>query len=236
MEGAYYVKGFSKHGPLHNPHTYGYFDHVPYTGFKGGHVTCGGVLYDADVYPERYRGQYIAGNLLSNAIYWHKLEPYQSSFKATHGGDLMTTDDTWFRPVDLMLGPDGCIYVADWYDKRAAHLDPVDSWHKESGRIYRIEYNGAPKYETFDLRKKTSAELAELLKHPNKWWRNEARRLIVERGDARVHPKLRKWLFTENGQLALEAACGRLRFFRRVDGRGLRCRRHARERLRPRPG
>ncbi|QJW93494.1 PVC-type heme-binding CxxCH protein [Frigoriglobus tundricola] len=205
MQGAYYVKGFSKHGPLHNPYAYGHLEHVPYTGFKGGHVTCGGVLYDADAYPEPYRGQYIAGNLLSNAVYWHKLEPFQSSYKASHGGDLVTTDDTWFRPVDLTLGPDGCVYVADWYDKRAAHLDPVDSWHKSSGRVYRIEYRGGPKYETFDLRKKTTAELADLLKHPNKWWRNEARRLIAERGDASVHPKLRKWLFTETGHLALEA-------------------------------
>lgn len=208
MQGAYYVKGFSKHGPLHNPYTYGYFDHVPYSGFKGGHVTCGGVLYDADVYPEEYRGQYIAANLLSNAVYWHKLDAHKSSFKASHGGDLLTTDDTWFRPVDLMLGPDGCIYVADWYDKRAAHLDPVDSWHKTSGRIYRIEYKGGPKYPTLDLRKKSTADLAELLKSPNKWYRNEARRLIAERGaagDTSVHAKLRKWLLTEKGQLALEA-------------------------------
>jgi putative membrane-bound dehydrogenase-like protein len=205
MQGAYYVKGFSKHGPLHNPYAYGYFEHIPYTGFKGGHVTCGGVLYDADVYPEEYRGQYIAANLLSNAIYWHKLEVAKSSFKARHGGDLMTTDDTWFRPVDLLLGPDGCIYVADWYDKRAAHLDPVDTWHKSSGRIYRIEYKGGPKYEPFDLRKKSTAELAELLKHPNKWWRSEARQLIAERGDSSVHPKLRKWLMMEKGPLALEA-------------------------------
>ncbi len=205
MQGAYYVKGFSKHGPLHNPYTYGYFDHVPYTGFKGGHVTCGGVMYEADVYPKEYRGQYIAGNLLSSAIYWHKLEAVKSSFKATHGSDAMTTTDNWFRPVDLMLGPDGCVYVADWYDKRAAHLDPVDSWHKTSGRIYRIEYKGGPKYETFDLRKKSSADLAELLKSPNMWWRKEARRLIAERADATLYPKLRKWLVTEKGQLALEA-------------------------------
>lgn len=208
MQGAYYVKGFSKHGPLHNPYTYGYFDHVPYTNFKGGHVTCGGVLYDADVYPAEYRGQYIAGNLLSSAVYWHKLEAVKSSFKASHGGDLLTTDDNWFRPVDLMLGPDGCIYVADWYDKRAAHLDPVDSWHKTSGRIYRIEYKGGPKYEAFDLRKKSTADIAELLKSPNKWQRNEARRLITERaaaGDTGVHAKLRKWLLMEKGQLALEA-------------------------------
>lgn len=205
MQGAYYVKGFSKHGPLHNPHAYGYFDHVPYTNFKGGHVTCGGVLYEADVYPEQYRGQYIAGNLLSSAIYWHKLEAVKSSFKASHGGDLMTTDDNWFRPVDLMLGPDGCIYVADWYDKRAAHLDPVDSWHKTSGRIYRIEYKSGPKYETFDLRKKSTAELAELLKSSNMWWRKEAHRLLTERADKSVHDTLRKWAKEEKGQLALEA-------------------------------
>jgi putative membrane-bound dehydrogenase-like protein len=208
MQGAYYVKGFSKHGPLHNPYTYGYFDHVPYTGFKGGHVTCGGVLYDADVYPEEYRGQYVAANLLSNAVYWHKLDAHKSSFKASHGGDLLTTDDTWFRPVDLMLGPDGCLYVADWYDKRAAHLDPVDSWHKTSGRIYRIEYKSGPKYPSFDLRKKSSNDLAELLKSPNKWYRNEARRLLTERaaaGDTGFQAKLRRWLLTEKGQLALES-------------------------------
>ncbi len=205
MQGAYYVKGFSKHGPLHNPYTYGYFEHIPYTGFKGGHVTCGGVLYDADVYPEQYRGQYIAANLLSNAINWHKLEPHKSSFRASHGGELMTTTDTHFRPIDCLLGPDGCIYVVDFYDRRAAHLDPVDNWDKTNGRIYRIEYKGTPKQEPFDLRKKTTTELAELLKHPNKWWRTEARRLIVERNDASVHPKLRKWLLTEKGQLALES-------------------------------
>ncbi|AWM39566.1 Trehalose utilization [Gemmata obscuriglobus] len=206
MQGAYHVKGFSKHGPLHNPYTYGYFEHVPYTGFKGGHVTCGGVLYEADVYPEPYRGQYIAANILSNAVYWHKLEPGKSSFQARHGGELMETDDTHFRPVDLLLGPDGCVYVVDFYDRRAAHLDPVDNWDKATGRIYRIEYGGATKREPFDLRKKTAAELAELLKHPNMWWRKEARRLLSERPDAAAaHPKLRKWLLTEKGPLALEA-------------------------------
>lgn len=205
MQGAYYVKGFSKHGPLHNPHTYGYFDHVPYTGFKGGHVTCGGVLYDADVYPEQYRGQYVAANLLSNAVYWHKLERAGSSFKAKHGGDLLTTDDTWFRPIDIQLGPDGCLYVVDWYDKRAAHLDPVDNWDKTNGRVYRIEYKGGPKYETFDLRAKKTAELVELLKHPNKWWRNEARRLLAERRDKETYETLTKWVKEEKGQLALEA-------------------------------
>ncbi len=205
MQGAYYVKGFSKHGPLHNPHAYGYFEHVPYTGFKGGHVTCGGIVYQADAYPPQYRDQYIAANLLSNAVYWHKLDPVMSSFKASHGGELIETSDTWFRPIDLLLGPDGSVYVVDFYDRRAAHLDPVDNWDRSNGRVYKLEYRGTPKVPAFDLRSKTSSELADLLKHPNKWWRNEARRLLAERQDISVHPKLRKWLLMESGDLALEA-------------------------------
>jgi putative membrane-bound dehydrogenase-like protein len=179
--GAYYVKGFSKHGPLHNPYAYGYFEHVPYKNFKGGHVTCGGVLYEADAYPKEFRGQYIAGNLLSNAVYTHKMTAKGASFTAEHGTDLLIANDPWFRPVDLLLGPDGCIYVADWYDQRAAHLDPIDNWDKTNGRIYRIEYNGGPKYPTFDLNKQSNAELVELLKHENMWWRKEARRILSER-------------------------------------------------------
>src|SRR5207302_7804743 len=133
------------------------------------------------------------------------LEPNGSTFKARHGGDLLVSNDTWFRPVDCFLGPDGSVYVADWYDKRAAHLDPVDNWDKTNGRVYRIEYQGTMWPAAFDLRKKSSAELIELLKHPNKWWRNEARRLLAERQDAAVYPQLRKLIEAETGQLALEA-------------------------------
>jgi putative membrane-bound dehydrogenase-like protein len=205
VQGAYYVKGFAKHGPLHNPYTYGYLDHVPYKNFKGGHVTCGGIVYQADTYPKEFHDQYIAGNLLSNAVYWHKRTPKGSSFVAEHGGDLLVANDTWFRPVDCFLGPDGSVYVADWYDKRAAHLDPIDNWDKTNGRVYRIEYQGTKQPEPFDLRKKTSAELVELLKHPNKWWRNEARRLLAERHDKSVVLQLKKQALEERGLLALES-------------------------------
>lgn len=205
MQGAYYVKGFAKHGPLHNPHTYGYFDHVPYDKFKGGHVTCGGVVYQADRYPAEMQDQYVAGNLLSNAIYWHKISSKGSSFTATHGGDLMTTDDIWFRPVDCFQGPDGCVYVADWYDKRAAHLDPLDTWDKTSGRIYRIDYKEKATIPAMDLSRKTSDELCDLLADPNKWYRNQARRLLHERGDKKVLARLQKQALQGTGLLALES-------------------------------
>ncbi|HEU5118856.1 MAG TPA: PVC-type heme-binding CxxCH protein, partial [Isosphaeraceae bacterium] len=85
-QGGYYWKGFAKHGPLHNPRTYGYFNSVDYSGPKvGGHVTPGGILYKADEYPEEFRNQFIGGNLLANAVYWHVLEPKGSTFQGHHG-------------------------------------------------------------------------------------------------------------------------------------------------------
>ena len=130
VQGGYYIKGFGKHGPLHNPYTFGYFDHVPYKDFKGGHVTCGGILYNGGAFPEKFDNQYLAANLLSNAIYWHRMEPNGSSFKASFGGDFLTSDEIWFRPIDLLVGPDGAVYVVDWCDKRANHVDPVDNWDR----------------------------------------------------------------------------------------------------------
>jgi putative membrane-bound dehydrogenase-like protein len=207
VQGGYYIKGFAKHGPLSNPHAYGYFDHVPYTGFRGGHVTCGGIVYEGGAFPEQFRHRYIAGNLLSNAVYWHTLESSRSSFTSRFGGELLVANDTWFRPVDLETGPDGSVYVADWYDKRATHLDPRDNWDRSNGRIYKIEAKGAKAFTTLPrpLSKYSSDELVDLLGHPNNWYSREARRLLAERRDRSVLPRLRRLIAENKGQLALEA-------------------------------
>jgi putative membrane-bound dehydrogenase-like protein len=194
VQGAYYIKGFSKHGPLHNPNTYGYFDHVPYAGFKGGHVTCGGTVYQGGAFPKQFDDQYIACNVLSNDVYWHVIERKGSSFINRFGGDLLVSNDKWFRPIDTLIGPDGALYVVDWYDARANHVDPRDNWDKTNGRIYRISHKDAPKYERLALSKMTSVELVELLKHPNVWYRSEARRLLAERRDPAAIPALKKAL------------------------------------------
>lgn len=192
MQGAYYVKGFAKHGELQNPHAYGYFEHVPYFLFKGGHVTCGGVIYQGGSFPEKMNRQYIAANLLSNAIYWHVLERDRSTFKARFGGDLLLANDTWFRPVDCAVAPDGSLLVADWYDERANHVDPKDDWDKTNGRIYRIQAEGAPRVTPPDLSKQTTRALVELVNHPNEWFARSARRLLAERDDRSVLPDLQQ--------------------------------------------
>ncbi len=187
VQGGYYVKGFAKHGPLHNPHTYGYFAPIAYQGPKhGGHVTPGGIIYKGDSFPQAFRGSFIGGNLLSNAVYWHVLEHAGSTFSGTHGGTLIDARDRWFRPIDLLLGPDAAVYVVDWYDKRAAHLDPRDTWDRTNGRIYRIVYGQRRKVPPFDLSKRSSAELVALRESTNDWFAAEARRLLAERRDPAI--------------------------------------------------
>jgi putative membrane-bound dehydrogenase-like protein len=205
VQGGYFIKGFSKHGPLHNPHTYGYFNHVPFQHFKGGHVTCGGIVYQGGAYPEQFRNVYIAGNLLSNSLYWHILERKGSSFVSRFGGDFLVANDTWFRPIDCLTGPDGAVYVADWYDKRANHVDPVDNWDRTNGRVYKIAAKGARPDVRLNLAKMSNKELIALLDHPNDWQRRETRRILGERRDASLLPMLRKSVLDNGGRPALES-------------------------------
>jgi putative membrane-bound dehydrogenase-like protein len=211
VQGAYYVKGFAKHGPLHNPHSYGYFDHLPFKGFKGGHVTCGGIVYQGGAFPDSFHGAYIAANLLSSAVYWHVLEPDGSSVKGHFGGPLLETDDNTFRPIDCTTGPDGALYVVDWCDPRASHVDPVDNWDKSSGRIYRVRNaeRGTRNREPFNLEKLTSNELVNQLTNRNDWFRREARQLLSARRDSSVVPRLRaQSLQNTNPALALQSLWG----------------------------
>jgi putative membrane-bound dehydrogenase-like protein len=195
VPGGYYLKGFAKHGPLHNPRAYGYFGPIEYRGSKmGGHVTPGGIIYKGDAFPTSFRGTFIGGNLLSNAVYWHVLERNGSTFAGRHGGTLIDAHDRWFRPIDLLAGPDAAVYVVDWYDKRAAHLDPRDTWDRTNGRIYRVVYGDRRKVPRFDLSKRSSAELLALRTSINDWFPTEARRILAERRDSSIIPELKRLL------------------------------------------
>jgi putative membrane-bound dehydrogenase-like protein len=192
VQGGYYWKSFGKHGALHNPFAYGYLDHVPHRNFKGGHVTVGGIVYQGDSFPERFRGKYIAADLLGHAVYWHDVAPDGSSFRSAHGGELLLANDTWFAPSDVTLGPDGAVYVADWHDKRTAHPDPDADWDRSGGRIYRIAAKGTKPAAPFDLGKLSSDRLVSLLSHRNDWYRRKARRVLADRRDPEVIFLLRR--------------------------------------------
>jgi putative membrane-bound dehydrogenase-like protein len=198
VQGGFYWKGFAKHGPLHNPRAYGYLDSIAYDGpRRGGHVTPGGIVYKGDNFPAELRDAFIGGNLLSNTVYWHRLTEDGSTVRGAFGGTLIDARDPWFRPIDLLTGPDGCVYVVDWYDRRASHLDPRDNWDKTNGRIYRVVHGERPKVPAFDLTRRTTDELIALQNHANDWWANTALRVLWDRRDPAAAGGLRAALAGE---------------------------------------
>src|SRR5436189_4270909 len=142
VQGAYYWKSFGKHGALHNPYAFGYFDHIPHTNFTGGHVTDGGIIYQGTNLPPRFHGRYICGDLLGHGVQWHEMYRWGSTFTSSHGGYLLEANDKWFAATDLTMSADGTVCVADWCDQRTAHPDPDAEWDRSNGRIYRIAAKG----------------------------------------------------------------------------------------------
>jgi putative membrane-bound dehydrogenase-like protein len=204
VQGGYYVKGWGKHGPLTNPYALGYFEHMPHTG-NADRLTHTFIFYGGGALPDRFNGKIIGPNPLQRRISVTREEPVGSSYQTIEEAFLVTSDDRWFRPVDLKAGPDGALYVADLYENRISHVDPRDNWHRESGRIYRIRAIDAKPIAPFDLSKKSSAELVGLLSSPNRWFRETARRLLGDRKDRSVIPQLLSNIESNEGQVALES-------------------------------
>ena len=203
-QGGCYIKGWGKHGPLMNPYAFGWFEHMAHVGFKQ-RFPQSMIIYEGGALPH-HEGQIIAGMSLVNRVQAARIYSDTSTFRTEDTDTPVLTDDRWFRPVDTKAGPDGAVYFADWYDSRLSHLDPRDTWHKESGRIYRLQNVEAPKpVQPFDLAKLNGEKLIALLRHPNKWWRQETLRVLADRRDASLLPALKKLVAQEQGQLALEA-------------------------------
>jgi putative heme-binding domain-containing protein len=213
VQGAYYIKGFGKHGPLHNPYAFGYFPACRHEGFLGSALTGGFVIYQGGLFPERFRDAVIYPNLRVNAMRVCRLEPEGSTFTTRFQEDFIVSSDRWFRPVKSVVGPDGALYVADWYDWNISHTDPHDrsKWYqpsRDTGRVWRVVPQGTQphadgKWPLHDL---SSDELVDLLRHRNAWYRREARRILMERRDPAVCPRLAKMVLEgRDDVLTLEA-------------------------------
>src|SRR5262245_49605738 len=147
----------------------------------------------------------IAGMALTNRMQASRILRDTSSFRTEDGEAIVLSNSRWFRPVDTRVGPDGAVYIADWFDIRLSHLSPRDNWDKSNGRIYRLKAKDAKPIQPFDLSKLESAQLIETLSHPNEWFREQAKRLLADRRDPSVVPVLKKLVQGSRGQLALEA-------------------------------
>ncbi|NND04961.1 MAG: c-type cytochrome [Saprospiraceae bacterium] len=203
-QGAYYTKNWGKHGALTNSYAFGYLPDMDFTGEKI-RFTHAWIKYEGGALPAAYEGKMFAINPLQNYIQLSRLELNGSTFATFDEGKVLATEDRWFRPVDIKAGPDGAIYLADWCDSRLSHVDPKDTWHKQSGRIYRITGKDSPHSHRVDLTLFSSDSLVSVLSHENKWHRQQALRLLGDRQDASTHERLTGLLQTADGQTALEA-------------------------------
>ncbi len=201
-QGSYSSKNWGKHGPLTNPYAFGYFEAMESKG-DTARFPQAFTIYEGGLFPRDFDGDIIAPNAMQNLV-WHSHRlPSGSTYRTEDAANLCESPDRWFRPVYAGVGPDGSLYMADWYDTRLSHVSPLDDWHKESGRVYRVFPSGTePRYTLGDLHTKPSQELLELFKHPNKWVRWRAVLELGWRGDHSIIASLEQLI---DQQQSLEA-------------------------------
>ena len=204
-QGAYYQKTFGKHGELSNPHTYGYLPGILHQ--KYARVTNSITIYEGGELPARFEGAMVFANPLTLGVGSYRPKLDGLNFSVVPNGIVdVRKDDKWFCPVYVDTGPDGALYVCDWYDEQCNHLKHSEGQlHANDGRLFRIRARENKVLNKFDLSKLTLFELLEHLKGSNRWWREEARHALWRHKDREdALPTIEKWIAHEEGQLALE--------------------------------
>ena len=160
---------------------------------------CGQSVYTGGGFPADYQGAYFITEPVHNLVHADRLIPDGVTFVATRleeERDFLASTDSWFMPVNTTTGPDGALYVVDFYRKSVEHPEWVreEFMHDQElfyagtkqGRIYRIVHESQQTDPWPRLDQATSKELVDHLAHRNKWWRITAQRLLVERQDQSV--------------------------------------------------
>ena len=186
---------------------------------QGGFTAAvGHSLYTARAFPKEYWNRIAfvtepTGRLVHNVI----LQQNGSGFKeAGDGRNILVSADEWFAPIQAEVGPDGALWITDWYDFIIQHnptpsiassgIDAVNGAGNayvnplrdhERGRIYRLAYKANDKKNTLQLNKNDAGGLLNALSNTNMFWRTTAQRLLVEKGDQSVLPALYKLVQNE---------------------------------------
>lgn len=188
----------------------------------GGFVTSatGLAVYRADLFPEPYRGSVFVGDPANNLIHRDALVPIGVTFAARRAEgeedrEFLASTDNWFRPSFLTVGPDGALYVADFYrevietplslpEDIKARLN-LES--RDRGRIWRIAPAEARAVVAPALGRASAEEIAAHLGHPNAWWRMTAQRLLVQDRRKEAVPAVRALAESRSPLARLHALC-----------------------------
>jgi len=170
----------------------------------------GATFYGGDGFPESFYGNIFTGDVSGNLVHRDVIKPVagQPEFVARRDiaekdKEFLASTDSWFRPANFTLGPDGYLYIIDMYRQ---HIEtpvsiPEDlktdmnfANGEQYGRIWRVfpKAGNKRKPEIPNLTTKTTNELVALLSHPNQWWRISAQRMLLEKQDKSSIPLLQK--------------------------------------------
>jgi len=145
---------------------------------------CGIAYLETDAYPAAYRQRIAVGNIHGGAINLDRLQRDGATYLATAEADMFTANDAWCMPVSLKIGPDGCLYILDWYDRyhcsQDAARDP-EGVDRLKGRLYRLRYRNTPRAPKVDLATETDDQLIARLASANIYFRETAQRMLTER-------------------------------------------------------
>lgn len=162
-------------------------------------AACGVTYYLADLFPSAYRRATFVAEGAHNLVHVASVRDHGATFRASRmhdGREFLASTDPWFRPVNFYIGPDGALYLLDYYRKLFEHPEWMDEATakspdlyagKDRGRIYRIVPRGTPAPTWMGRTRLSKAPVDELvrrLSEPNIWWRRHAQRLLVDRKPA----------------------------------------------------
>ena len=185
----------------------------------GGFTAAAGhSLYTARTYPKEYWNRVaFVTEPTGRLVHRVNLQQNGSGFKEDGDGwNMLASADEWAAPIQAEVGPDGALWITDWYDfiiqhnptpsvasaginsengKGNAYINPLRD--HERGRIYRLAYKNNDQKNTLQLNKNDAAGLVDALSNTNMFWRTTAQRLLVEKGDKSVLPALYKLVQNE---------------------------------------
>ena len=156
---------------------------------------CGLEILRSEHFPADWQDTLVTSDFRAHRVVRFKVTEDSAGFAGQELPEIMRSTDASFRPIDAKIGPDGALYIADWSNPIINHgeVDFRDPRRDhEHGRIWRVTMKDRALLKKPNLVRASNAALLDQLLSPNDFNRNQARRVLTERGD-KVTRDLGKW-------------------------------------------